>query len=38
MAEEHSKILRAIETRNSDLCAELLARHQNGARASLHAD
>lgn len=38
VAEEHSKILRAIETRNGDLCAELLARHLNGARASLHAD
>ncbi|MBG6243962.1 hypothetical protein CS369_02310 [Candidatus Symbiopectobacterium sp. 'North America'] len=37
VAEEHSKILRAIETRNGDLCAELLARHLNGARASLHA-
>lgn len=38
VAEEHSKILRAIETGNGDLCAELLARHLNGAHASLHAD
>lgn len=38
VAEEHSKILRAIETRNGDLCAELLASHLNGARASLHAN
>lgn len=38
VAEEHRQILRAIETRNGDLCAELLACHLNGARASLHAD
>lgn len=37
VAEEHGDILRAIQARDAERCAMLLARHLNGARASLRA-
>ncbi len=35
VAEEHAEILRAIQARDGERCAQLLSAHLNGARASL---